>query len=274
MRGHDRINRYFVELNMGEGFKYLFFLSFLAVVIPAKGQSLNISEPDFKGNIKSVVEKSVKYPDSWREFEFDNQYRQKEKKYFREHNWVQSEKWDYIESDSLLIIKREIDNGTRIEHFIDKFYFDSDKRIKRQEIFSHRDTIYPMIIFTNFVFSGTDILQYNRILINNKDTTTVELYEKIYSKDKLTVIVKKTDSKGISSFIRTLKYDKKGNLKSQIVDYNNPEVVLAGVRTWSRWRHDKYRIDYKYDDQGNWLESYAVTWRKKYKTNIRLIEYE
>jgi len=254
--------------------KYLVFWSVLAIGISAKGQSLNISEPNFKGNIKSVVEKSVKYPDSWREFEFDNQHRQKEKKYFREHNLVQSEKWHYIENDSLLIIKRQIDNGIRIESFVDKFYFDSDKRIKRQEIFSSRDTIFPMIIFTNFVVSGNDILQYNRILINNKDTTTVELYEKTYSKDKLTVTVKKTDSEGISSFTQTLKYDKKGNLKSQIFDYNNPEVVLGGVRTWSRRRLDKYRIDYKYDEQGNWVEKYAVTWLKKYKTEIRIIKYE
>ncbi len=64
------------------------------------------------------------------------------------------------------------------------------------------------------------------------------------------------------------------NIVSETVDYNNPEVVLAGVRTWSRWRHDRYRIDYKYDERGNWIERFAVTWLRKYKIEERIIKYE
>ena len=80
--------------------------------------------------------------------------------------------------------------------------------------------------------------------------------------------------KGTRINTKTLKYDKKGNLISETIDYNNPEVVLAGVRTWSRFEHDKYRIDYKLDNYGNWISRYSVTWLKKRKIEERQIEYK
>ena len=256
--------------------KYLLFLFVFIVGVSAKGQTydnvIDNIRPVFNGNIKRITEKSVKYPDSWREFEFDTLYRIKEKRYFRENNLVQTENREYVETDSLLIVKRQINNEMRIVHFVDKIYFDSNNRTKRHEVFYSSDTISPMNIFTNFIFNGNDIIQYDRILINNKDTFAIELYEKQYIKDRLSV-TKKTDNREMSSFTQTLKYDKKGNLISEIIDYNNPEYVLTG-RTWSRWRRDKYRIDYKYDNHGNWTERYTVTWLKKYKVEIRVIEYD
>lgn len=254
--------------------KFLVLLSVTFFSISTNGQSFNTNELDFKGRIKSVIEKSVNYPNSWREFDFDNLHRLIEKKYFREHNLVQTEIWDYAETDSMLVINKQIENGTRIENFTEKLFYDSSKRIKRKEVFSKSGSIIPEIVFTNFVFNGNDIIQYNRILINNHDTTTVELYEKEYREDKLTIIVRKTDSKSLNSFTQTSKFDKNGNLKSEVIDYNNPEVVLADVITWSRSRRDKYRVDYKYDKQGNWIKKYAVTWLKKHKIEERIINYE
>lgn len=250
-------------------FKYSFFLIIVFTGISVKAQSSDWFKSEFKGNIKSIVEKSVKYPDSWREFEFDNFYRLKEKRYFRENKLVQKENWDYIDNDSLLTIKKLVNN----EVYIEKFYVDANGKTKRHEIFSSKDTVSAWIIFTNFVYDGDYVLKYNRLLINRQDTIT-ELYAKKYSRDKLTVTLKKTDDKGINSFTQTMKYDKKGNLMSEVIDYNNPEVVLAGVRTWSRRRHDKYRIDYKYDKRGNWIERCAVTWLRKYKIEERIIKYE
>lgn len=255
--------------DMKAKFKYLLFLIIVFIGISVKAQSFDRFKSDFKGNIKSVIEKSVKYPDSWREFEFDNFYRLKEKRYFRENKLVQKENWEYVENDSLLTIRKYVNN----EVYIEKRYFDLNGKVKKREFFFSKDTISPYIIFMNFVYNGDYIVKYNRLSINKQDTIT-ELYEKKYSQDRLTVTLKKTDDKDMSSFTQILKYNKKGNIVSETVDYNNPEVVLAGVRTWSRWRHDKYRIDYKYDERGNWIERFAVTWLRKYKIEERIIKYE
>ena len=260
--------------------KCLFFLTLFFVGLSAKGQSYDDS-PVFEGNIKSIVEKSVKYPDSWREFDFDYFHQLKTKRYFTENNLMQTETWEYIENDSLLIVKNRIFSGFSISFFVNKIYFDSNRRPKRHEIFYSQnnsiDTTILKTIYTDFVFNENDVMQFKRITINNGDTTAIELYEKQYINKRLSVAVSKMtySDKEITSYTQTMKYDKKGNLKSKIIDYNNPEIVLGGAITWTRWRHDKYRIDYKkYDKRGNWTERYAVTWLKKYKIEVRVIEYD
>ena len=249
------------------------------VGVSAKGQLLDSNEPDFKGNIKSIIEKSAGDSHWWREFDFDSDYRLKEKRYFgtQSSEWLKTEKWDYTDNDSILIIHKQTDDGTRVgapvhtSYRVEKLYFDLVKRLQRKESFSPDDTT-RITIFTNFVYNGNDILRYEVLSVYNIDTLSVQLFEFEYADNNQTVIIKKTAT--YDSFTRTLKYDKKGNLNSVIVDYNNPEVVLGGAYVWSRKRRDKYRIDYKYDKKGNWIVKYGVTSRRKYKMSVRIIEYD
>ena len=230
-----------------------------------KGQSSDLFECGFKGNIMRIIEKSEKFPDCWREYNFDNHYRLKEKKYYRDYKLVLTETTSYFEKDSLLTTRKVIND----EIYIDRYYFNSDKKLKRHEIFSSKDTISPMTILTDFVYLENELKQFKQIAILNSDTTEFK-----YNKSNRTARITELNKKNKNSYTKTLKYDKKGNLISETIDYNNPEVVLAGVRTWSRFKHDKYRIDYKLDKHGNWISRYSVTWLKKRKIEERQIEYK
>jgi len=249
--------------------RYLIVAFTLLINLPANSQILNLGDPAFKGRIENVKEKSVGYKNDWRDFSFDKSFRINEKKSYRDNNLLEQVKWTYLDLDSIFIAN-EIVNGKKIIH---KSYYDSNKRLKRFELYSTNDSICPMIIETNIIYDNNHIISYNRILLNQRDTTVTEKYTIEYNPDNSQVVIKKSDNKNISSETITLKYDKKGNLISKIIDYNNPETVLGGVRTWSSKRHDKYRIDYKYDNYGNWIKSYSVTWFWKHKINTRLIKY-
>ena len=115
------------------------------------------------------------------------------------------------------------------------------------------------------------MIKYKNISLITSDTTSNEIK---YNKNKLVVITTSKDKFGASSSVHTKKYDKNGNLVSEIHDMKNPNFVFGGVRTWSPFHHDKYRIDYKLDKYGNWISKYAVTWLRKYKVEDRIIEYK
>jgi len=250
--------------------RYLIVAFPLLINLSVNSQILNFGAPEFKGKIENVKEKSVGYKNDWRDFFFDKSFRISEKKSYRDNKLLELVKWTYQDLDSIFIAN-EIING---EKFIHKSYYGFNKRLKRFELYSPNDSICPMIIETNIIYDNNQIKSYNRILLNKRDTTVIEKYTLEYNKDNSQVLIKKSDNKNISSETITLKYDKKGNLISKIIDYNKTETVLGGVRTWSPKRHDKYRIDYKYDNYGNWIKSYSVTWIWKYKINTRLIKYK
>jgi hypothetical protein len=248
----------------------LMIIILFIIGITVKAQSVDLFESEFKGNIKRITEKSVKYPDSWREYEFDSQFRLSEKKYYRDYKLVDTETTSYSGNDSLLMVRTVIKGKTHI----DKYYLNPDKRLKRHEVFSSIDSIIPMVIFTDFIYVGNELKEYKRILKKNADTTEIEYYEIKYNKNKSLVTIRENDKNGKGSFVGIHKYNRKGNLKSETVAYNNPEVVLGGVRTWSPYKHNKYKIEYKRDKYGNWIERYSVTWLRKHKIEERIIEYQ
>jgi hypothetical protein len=250
--------------------RYLIVILIFLDNLSVKSQNLNLDDPEFKGNIDYVLEKSDGYKNDWREFYFDNISRIIEKKSYRDSNLVEVVKWSYLDLDSVFIAY-EIINGEKFSH---KSYFDSDKKLKKIELYSPKDSVCPMIIKNNIIYNDNQIEKFNRILINQRDTTVIESYIFDYNKDNSVSIIKKNDNKNISSETIILKYDKNGNLISKLIDYNNPETVLAGVRTCSSTRHDKYRVDYKYDKYGNWIKSYSVTWFWKNRINTRMIKYK
>ena len=232
--------------------------------ITVKAQSSDLFECGFKGNIKRIIEKSEKFPDSWREYNFDSLYRLQEKKYFRENKLVQTEHFINTANDSLLVVTKSV-NG---EFSIDKYYFNPSKRLKRHEMFSSNDTICPMSILTDFIYIGNELKQYKNISTRNSDTIKIE-----YLKNNLTARVTAIH-KGRSSFIKIFEYDKDGNLISETVDFNDPDMVLGGVITWSKFKRDKYKIEYELDKYGNWITRYSVTELNRYKIEEREIEYK
>ncbi|WP_026905446.1 hypothetical protein [Pedobacter glucosidilyticus] len=250
--------------------RYWLVIFIFLINLSANSQILNLGDPDFKGKIESVREKSNAYKNDWRDFFFDQSFRLSEKKSYRDNNLLEIVKWTYLDLDSIFIAKEAI-NGNK---FIHKSYYDSNKRLKKFELYSSKDSIYPMIIETNITYNNNQIIKYDRILLNQRDTTVIETYMLEYTNDNNQVLIKKNDNRNISSETIILKYNKKGNLISKIIDYNNPETFLGGVRTWSSDKHDIYRIDYKYDKQGNWTKSYSVTWIWKHKINTREIKYK
>ncbi len=235
----------------------------------ANSQIINLGDPEFKGKIQSVKEYSKKFKNDWREFVFDSAFRLNEKKSYRENNLLEVVNWTYLDLDSVLIVNETI-NGVR---FISKSYFDNNKRLKRYESYSSVDLEHPSIIETDVVYENNQIEKYKRILLNNRDTTIVESYLFKRNRNNSKVIIKKAINNNIDPETITFKYDKKGNLVSKSVNYNNPKTVLGGVKTWSSNRKDKYRIDYKYDNFGNWIKSYSVTRYRKYNLNERELKY-
>jgi len=88
---------------------------------------------------------------------------------------------------------------------------------------------------------------------------------RFYYNDKMELdSVIQSDSENISRIKYIYKYYKNGLISDYIVDHNNPTVVLGGVRSWSKSRHDKYQLTYIYDKKGNWIKEYAVISKGKY----------
>jgi hypothetical protein len=237
--------------------------------LSANSQILNLGDPGFKGNIDFVIEKSKRYSQDWREFSFDSLSRLKEKKSYRDNSLVEDIKWTYLNLDSILITKEQ--NGNYVG--IHKSYFDSNKRLKKYDYFSSKDSINPVISETNIHYLNVRIQKFNRLLKNHRDSVVNVLYILEYNQDSSIITIRESINNIICSKIITLEFDSNENLISKVIDYNNPLAVVAGASSWSRSRLDKYRIDYKYDNFGNWVKSYAVTRYGKHKINTRKIKY-
>ena len=141
-----------------------------------------------------------------------------------------------------------------------KVYFDKFKNVQKVEIFPDfiesnikRDTVNRIISYTRRVPSSEFEFTYNR---QNQVESVIE----IYADNTLRKIYK-------------FKYNNKGEISDIVVDHDNPEVVLSGVRLYSKDRTDKYQYKYKYDKHGNWIKRYSVTKNWKYLNAKRNIVY-
>ena len=233
-------------------------------------QILSLGDPDIKGNVGFILEKSCGFKNDWREYSFDSLSRIIEIKYFRDKELLENTFRSYkMINDSVLIVTETNKSRRGIYISNSKYYYNSQKRIVRYEYYKE-NCLTPMIVELNAKYENGRIMQYDRILIPN-DTSVIENYKFDYLSNK--IIVKKTDNKQISHITTTIKLDKRGNWIDKVVDYNDPECVLGGIRTYSRFRHDKYEIKYKYDKIGNWIQSYSVTQFWRYKRDKREIKY-
>lgn len=160
---------------------------------------------------------------------------------------------------------------------MEKLYFNEKGLIYKTETFTKRDS-EPLVIETDFRRDSLDrLISYCRTVpsefLNNSGDliTTYRLYYN--DKNQVDSIVQ-TDSENISTIVYYFKYNKRGLTKSKIVDHNNPDVVLGGVRAWKKGKYDKYGYYYKYDRYGNWTKRFSITKHRKYLDSKRKIKYE
>lgn len=160
---------------------------------------------------------------------------------------------------------------------LNRSYFDKFGLIYKTEKFTRRDS-KPLVIETDFQRDSLDrLISYCRTLLSESRNNSGDLITtyRLYYNDKNQVdsIIQK-DSENISTIAYYFTYNKKGLIKSKIVDHNNPDAVLGGVRSWSKERTDKYGYFYRYDRYGNWTKRYFITKRGKYLNSKRKIKYE
>lgn len=173
----------------------------------------------------------------------------------------------------------KIDSFAREErnYEMDKSYFDKFGLIYKTEKFTKRDS-KPLIIKYDFQRDSLDrIISFFLTFPSESRNNSGDLIttSRLYYNDKNQVdSIVKTDSENISTIVHYFKYNKKGLIKSEKVDHNNPDVVLAGVRPWKKGKHDKYGFYYKYDKYGNWTKRFSLTKHRKYLDSKRMIKYE
>ena len=270
--------------------RYIFIAFFIFSISKISGQDIDWGGFQFKGPIIRLIEKSKGSRQYWREYYFDSLSRIQEINYYRDKKLVGIDEWDYLDRDTLFIAKEKVKNlsysGTNREiiviskdsiefdTYIHKYFYNTDRRLIRYEWFDSRDSINPKIVTFNFVYKDNHLQQYKRVIINSGDTTLIELYKFDYNQNFSAITIKRTDNKNITNEISIYKYDKENHLISVLHDFNDPMVVLGGVRCWSNSRNDKYQMAYKYDKYGNWIKSYYITRYWKYRYDTRIIEYK
>ena len=160
---------------------------------------------------------------------------------------------------------------------MDRLYFDNSGLIYKTETFTKSDS-KPLVIETDFKRDSLyRLISYCRILpssFRNNSGDLITTFRLYYNNMNQVDSIIQTDSKNISTIAYYFTYNKKGLIKSKIVDHNNPDAVLGGVRSWSKERTDKYGYLYRYDRYGNWTKRYFITKRGKYLNSKRKIKYE
>lgn len=156
-------------------------------------------------------------------------------------------------------------------------YFNENGLLYKTETFTKRNSD-PLLVETNFTRDSLNrIIYYNQILpssFRNNSGDLITTYKLYYNDKSLVDSIHQIDSENISSITYYFDYNNKGLIKSKIVDHNNPDVVIGGVRPWKKGKYDKYGYYYKYDRFGNWTKRFLITKNWKYLDSKRKIKYE
>lgn len=160
---------------------------------------------------------------------------------------------------------------------MNKSYFDKFGLIYKTEKITKRDS-KPIIIKLDYQRDSLGrIISFFLTFPSESRNNSGDLIttSRLYYNDKNQVdSIVKTDSENISTIVHYFKYNKSGLIKSEIVDHNNRDVVLAGVRGWKKGKYDKYGFYCKYDRYGNWTKRFSITKHRKYLDSKRKIKYE
>ena len=109
------------------------------------------------------------------------------------------------------------------------------------------------------------------LLIFSFTLITLTVYSQIFSKGdpktkgKVDFIMERSDGykndwreysfDSLSRIVEIKYYRDKELLENHFLSYktiNDSECVLGGIRSYSKFRRDKYEVKYKYDKMGNW----------------------
>lgn len=160
---------------------------------------------------------------------------------------------------------------------MDRSYYNKFGLIYKTETFTKRDS-KPLVIETDFQRDSLDrLISYCQTFpseFRNNSGDLITTYRLYYNDKNQVDSIMQMDSENISRIMYYFKYNKSGLIKSEIVDHNNPNVVLGGVRGWAKGKYDKYGFYYKYDRYGNWTKRFSITKHRKYLDSKRRIKYE
>lgn len=201
----------------------------------------------------------------------------------REKNYFKGElrsdyHFKYEKNDSIFIVIRIDSLAKSDKNFeIKKTFFDTNGYVTKRETYTIRDSS-PTVLEKNFCRDTFDrLISYERIIpssYRNYSGDLVTSYQLFYNENNQIDSIIQTDSENISIVRYYFEYNRNGLLKSKIVDHNNPDIVLGGVRAWEKGRNDKYGYYYKYDSLGNWTKRFSLTKNRKYLNSIRNIKYK
>lgn len=160
---------------------------------------------------------------------------------------------------------------------MERSHFNENGLVYKTEIFTKRNS-KPSTIESNFKRDSLNrIISYNRIVPSesrNNSGDLITTYKLYYNEKNQVDSIHQSDSENISSIAFYFNYNRNGLIKSKIVDHDNPDVVLGGVRAWKKGKYDKYGYYYKYDRFGNWIKRFSITKNRKYLDSKRKIKYE
>lgn len=158
-----------------------------------------------------------------------------------------------------------------------KSFFDKKGLIYKTETFTKKDS-KPLVIETDFKRDSSHrLISYCRTFFStykNHRGDLITTYLLTYNEKNQVASIVQTSSYDSIPVKYYFKYNRKGLIKSKIVDHNNPDVVIGGFRAWKKGKYDKYGYFYKYDKFGNWIKRLSITKNRKYLDSKRIIEYQ
>ncbi len=176
------------------------------------------------------------------------------------------ENYTYINGINSIKVKQNYTNKKGFSITIT--HFDSLKKISKSELYFSNDTINPVSLRNNFVYSNNGkLISYKSTHIKTNQSKCLEFkYENGQLKEELLYndcqrLTKKT----------TISYDKMGNPVFEEIDYQDPNSVITGARS----ERGMQRYFYVFDKRGNWTKRYFVTSRgKRFLEMKRRITYK
>jgi hypothetical protein len=136
---------------------------------------------------------------------------------------------------------------------IEMTYYSRDGLIERLEFFSQKDTLTPVIVWSNFKYEYKN-LQSCKASHQSKISNWTTCYEYKYQKGKIKSILSFDSCAKLTKSVEVI-YNSSGYPVNEIIDFQNPESVVTGGRS----ENGVIRFYYKFDKRGNWTKRYYVT---------------
>lgn len=202
--------------------------------------------------IKLISFKNIFTKSGWRsQYFYENGNLLRQINYYK-NELRMDENYTYINGINSIKVKQNYTNKKGFSITITNF--DSLKKISKSELYFSNDTINPVSLRNNFVYSNNGkLISYKSTHIKTNQSVCLEFkYENGQLKEELLYndcqrLTKKT----------TISYDKMGNPVFEEIDYQDPNSVITGARS----ERGMQRYFYVFDKRGNWTKRYFVTSR-------------